>query len=82
MRSNRTFCQLAGHYADLFIGSTLQIDPEGNTSTATLDRIAGFGGAPNFGSESRGRRHTSKAWLKAAEKRIAAIRRCREAESW
>ena len=65
MRSNRTFCQLAGHYADLFIGSTLQIDPEGNTSTATLDRIAGFGGAPNFGSESRGRRHTSKAWLKA-----------------
>jgi len=65
MRSNRTFCQLAGHYADLFIGSTLQIDPEGNTSTATLDRIAGFGGAPNFGSDSRGRRHTSKAWLKA-----------------
>ena len=65
MRSNRAFCQLAGHYADLFIGSTLQIDLEGNSSTATLNRIAGFGGAPNFGSESRGRRHSSYGWLKA-----------------
>lgn len=65
MRSNRAFCQLAGHYADLFIGSTLQIDLEGNSSTATLDRITGFGGAPNFGCESRGRRHSSPAWLKA-----------------
>jgi len=67
LRSNRAFCQLAGHYADLFIGSTLQIDTEGNSSTATLNRIAGFGGAPNFGSDSRGRRHASKAWLKAGE---------------
>ena len=67
LRSNRAFCQLAGHYADLFIGSTLQIDTEGNSSTATLNRIAGFGGAPNFGSDSRGRRHASKAWLKACE---------------
>src|SRR6218665_2244442 len=65
MRSNRVFCQLAGHYADLFIGSTLQIDLEGNSSTATLDRITGFGGAPNFGSQARGRRHASPAWLKA-----------------
>jgi malonate decarboxylase alpha subunit len=65
MRSNRIFCQLAGHYADLFIGSTLQIDLEGNSSTATLSRITGFGGAPNFGSESRGRRHSSGSWLKA-----------------
>jgi malonate decarboxylase alpha subunit len=65
MRSNRVFCQLAGHYADLFIGSTLQIDLEGNSSTATLNRMAGFGGAPNFGSESRGRRHVSFPWLKA-----------------
>jgi malonate decarboxylase alpha subunit len=65
MRSNRAFCQLAGHYADLFIGSTLQIDTEGNSSTATLNRIAGFGGAPNFGSDSRARRHSSKAWLMA-----------------
>lgn len=65
MRSNRVFCQLAGHYADLFIGSTLQVDPEGNSSTATASRIAGFGGAPNFGSDSRGRRHVSKPWLMA-----------------
>jgi malonate decarboxylase alpha subunit len=67
MRSNRAFCQLAGHYADLFIGSTLQIDLEGNSSTATLDRIAGFGGAPNFGSDARGRRRASRAWLRAGE---------------
>jgi malonate decarboxylase alpha subunit len=65
MRSNRAFCQLAGHYADLFIGSTLQIDLHGNSSTATLDRMTGFGGAPNFGSESRGRRHGSESWLMA-----------------
>jgi malonate decarboxylase alpha subunit len=67
MRSNRAFCQLAGHYADLFIGATLQIDLQGNSSTATLDRITGFGGAPNFGSEARGRRHASEGWLKAGK---------------
>ncbi|HEY1059283.1 MAG TPA: malonate decarboxylase subunit alpha [Limnobacter sp.] len=68
MRSNRAFCQAAGHYAcDLFIGSTLQIDLDGNSSTATLGRIAGFGGAPNMGSDARGRRHCSPAWLKAGE---------------
>lgn len=67
MRSNRVFCQLAGHYADLFIGSTLQIDLEGNSSTATHNRITGFGGAPNFGSESRGRRHASPSWLLAGQ---------------
>jgi len=66
LRSNRAFCQAAGHYAcDLFIGSTLQIDLAGNSSTATLGRIAGFGGAPNMGADSRGRRHGSEAWLKA-----------------
>ncbi|MEP7259664.1 MAG: malonate decarboxylase subunit alpha [Usitatibacter sp.] len=65
MRSNRVFCQLAGHYSDLFIGSTLQMDLEGNSSTATATRLTGFGGAPNFGSESRGRRHASPGWLKA-----------------
>ena len=66
MRSNRAFCQAAGHYAcDLFIGSTLQIDLAGNSSTATLGRIAGFGGAPNMGADARGRRHSSPAWLKA-----------------
>lgn len=66
LRSNRAFCQAAGHYAcDLFIGSTLQIDLDGNSSTATLGRIAGFGGAPNMGADARGRRHASAAWLKA-----------------
>ena len=68
MRSNRAFCQAAGHYAcDLFIGSTLQIDLQGNSSTATKGRIAGFGGAPNMGADARGRRHESAAWLKAGE---------------
>lgn len=66
LRSNRAFCQAAGHYAcDLFIGSTLQIDLDGNSSTATLGRISGFGGAPNMGADARGRRHASPAWLKA-----------------
>ncbi len=66
LRSNRAFCQAAGHYAcDLFIGSTLQMDMLGNSSTATLGRIAGFGGAPNMGADARGRRHASVAWLKA-----------------
>ncbi len=66
MRSNRAFCQTAGHYAcDLFIGSTLQIDLAGNSSTATLGRIAGFGGAPNMGADARGRRHATPAWLAA-----------------
>jgi malonate decarboxylase alpha subunit len=66
LRSNRAFCQAAGHYAcDLFIGSTLQIDLAGNSSTATTGRITGFGGAPNMGADARGRRHGSDAWLKA-----------------
>ncbi|MFJ7566267.1 malonate decarboxylase subunit alpha [Herminiimonas sp. NPDC097707] len=68
MRSNRAMSQVAGHYAcDMFIGSTLQIDLQGNSSTATLGRISGFGGAPNMGSDARGRRHPSAAWLKAGE---------------
>ena len=68
MRSNRAMCQVAGHYAcDMFIGSTLQIDLQGNSSTATLGRISGFGGAPNMGSDARGRRHASAAWLKAGQ---------------
>ncbi|HEX4878832.1 MAG TPA: malonate decarboxylase subunit alpha, partial [Limnobacter sp.] len=66
MRSNRAYCQAAGHYAcDLFIGSTLQIDTHGNSSTATKGRITGFGGAPNMGADARGRRHESDAWVKA-----------------
>ena len=70
LRSNRAFCQTAGLYAcDMFIGSTLQIDLAGNSSTATLGRITGFGGAPNMGSDARGRRHASPAWLKAGKQR-------------
>jgi len=66
LRSNRAMCQAAGHYAcDMFIGSTLQIDLQGHSSTATAGRIAGFGGAPNMGADARGRRHGTPAWLKA-----------------
>src|SRR5277367_1202986 len=66
MGSSHMYCQLAGLYAtDMFIGSTLQIDLDGNSSTVTADRIAGFGGAPNMGSDVHGRRHPSAAWLKA-----------------
>ena len=66
LRSNRAFSQTAGHYAcDLFIGSTLQMDLAGNSSTATASRITGFGGAPNMGADARGRRHSSAAWLRA-----------------
>jgi malonate decarboxylase alpha subunit len=66
LRSNRALCQLAGLYAcDMFIGSTLQMDLAANSSTVTADRIPGFGGAPNMGSDARGRRHGSGPWLKA-----------------
>ena len=66
LRSNRAFCQTAGLYAcDMFIGSTLQIDLAGHSSTITTSRVAGFGGAPNMGSDPRGRRHASPTWLRA-----------------
>jgi malonate decarboxylase alpha subunit len=66
MSSNRMFCQVAGLYAvDMFIGSTLQIDLQGNSSTVTAGRIAGFGGAPNMGCDPHGRRHPTEPWLKA-----------------
>ncbi len=68
LRSNRAFSQVAGLYAcDMFIGSTLQIDLDGNSSTITTQRIAGFGGAPNMGSDPRGRRHPSEPWLQAGK---------------
>ncbi len=68
LRSNRAFCQTAGLYAcDMFIGSTLQIDVSGNSSTVTPSRVAGFGGAPNMGSDPRGRRHPSEPWLIAGK---------------
>src|SRR6202047_548687 len=68
LRSNRALAQAAGQYAcDLFVGATLQIDAQGNSSTATKGRIAGFGGPPNMGADARGRRHTSPAWLHAGQ---------------
>jgi malonate decarboxylase alpha subunit len=63
MRSNRAFGQMAGQYAlDMFVGSTLQIDQYGNSSTVTHGRLSGFGGAPNMGSNPTGRRHSTPAW--------------------
>ena len=60
MRSNRAFCQAAGHYAaDMFIGSTMQIDRFGNSSTATKNNVAGC--------DAKGRRHVTPAWKKAGE---------------
>ncbi|WP_431022437.1 malonate decarboxylase subunit alpha [Erwinia rhapontici] len=64
MRSNRAFCQMAGQYAaDMFIGSTLQVDGDANSSTVTRGRLSGFGGAPNMGHDPHGRRHATPAWL-------------------
>ena len=64
LRSNRVLCQLAGQYAvDAFIGATLQMDGNANSSTVTTGRLAGFGGAPNMGHDPHGRRHSSPAWL-------------------
>jgi malonate decarboxylase alpha subunit len=64
LRSNRVLCQLAGQYAvDAFIGSTLQMDADANSSTVTTGRLAGFGGAPNMGHDPHGRRHSTHAWL-------------------
>jgi len=66
LRSNRAFCQTAGLYAcDMFIGATLQIDLMRHSSTITQSRVAGFGGAPNMGSDPHGRRHPTDAWMKA-----------------
>ena len=64
LRSNRVLCQLAGQYAvDAFVGATLQMDGDANSSTVTAGRLAGFGGAPNMGHDPHGRRHSSPAWL-------------------
>ena len=72
LRSNRMLCQNAGLYAcDMFIGGTLQIDLDGNSSTVTPGRIAGFGGAPNMGADPHGRRHATDAWLKAGREALS-----------
>lgn len=68
LRSNRVLAQLAGQYAiDMFIGSSLQIDADANSSTVTDGRLSGFGGAPNMGHDPHGRRHPSAAWLDLAD---------------
>jgi malonate decarboxylase alpha subunit len=68
LRSNRALAQVAGQYAcDLFVGATLQIDAQANSSTATKGRITGFGGAPNMGADAHGRRHDSPAWLRTGQ---------------
>jgi len=75
LRSNRALAQVAGQYAcDLFIGGTLQIDAQGNSSTATKGRITGFGGAPNMGADPRGRRHDSPTWLRAGQEAGYSLR--------
>ena len=83
LRSNRLLCQLAGQYGvDLFIGSTLQMDADANSSTVTLGRLAGFGGAPNMGHDPKGRRHsTPQVRPSRAAKRFAAGIRPRMRES-
>lgn len=79
LRSNRVLCQLAGQYGvDLFIGSTLQIDADANSSTVTRGRLAGFGGAPNMGHDPRGRRHASEAWLKLLKSSDGPVARGRK----
>src|SRR5262249_2425431 len=40
----------------------------------TRGRLAGFGGAPNMGSDARGRRHASAAWLDMVPRPSAAAR--------
>lgn len=63
LRSNRCYAQVAGLYGiDMFTGSTLQMDADGNSSTVTNGRITGFGGTPNMGCNPHGRRHSSNAW--------------------
>ncbi len=63
LRSNRALAQLAGLYGvDLFLGATLQMDYLANSSTVTSGRLTGFGGAPNMGHNTLGRRHASPAW--------------------
>src|SRR5271168_4150390 len=75
LRSNRVLCQLAGQDAvDAFIGATLQMDGDANSSTVTTGRLAGFGGAPNMGSDARGRRHPSAAWLDMITQKSATAR--------
>lgn len=58
----------------MFIGSSLQIDRDGNSSTVTDSRLPGFGGAPNMGHDPHGRRHASASWLSMIHGEGAALR--------
>ena len=72
MRSGRLNAQLLGLYGiDCFLGSTLQIDRYGNSSTAIKGMISGFGGAPNLGGTPPGRRHSSASWKKTSRENRA-----------
>lgn len=69
LRSNRAIAQMAGLYGiDMFVGSTLQMDYSGNSSTVTKNRITGFGGAPNMGHNPDGRRHATETWMSMKDK--------------
>lgn len=69
LRSNRAIAQMAGLYGiDMFVGSTLQMDYFGNSSTVTKNRITGFGGAPNMGHNPNGRRHVTETWMSMKNK--------------
>jgi malonate decarboxylase alpha subunit len=52
----------------------LQMDADANSSTVTLGRLAGFGGAPNMGHDPRGRRHGSPPWLSLINAEGAIVR--------
>src|SRR5205807_6507219 len=59
---------------DLFIGATLQMDRDANSSTVTRARLAGFGGAPNMGHDPHGRRHCTPAWLSLVTAQAPIVR--------
>ena len=50
------------------------MDGDANSSTVTLGRLAGFGGAPNMGHDPKGRRHASKAWLDLITSKSEVVR--------
>ncbi len=67
VRSNRLVSMAAAQYSiDAFVGSTLQMDNAGNSSTVTYKWLTGFGSDPEMGHDPRGRRHSTEAWLKIA----------------
>jgi len=83
MRSNRAFCQPPALRLRPVHRSTLQIDLQGNSSTATKGRIAGIGGgAPTWGADARGRRHASPALAARPDRRARHIAMPRARNWW